>query len=111
MPSTSSTTSVSSATAQTAHDVSRPDTQSVASANTQQNDQEREKEREAERLYEERIEEEYAKQPPFKSLPSPKMHNIRAFSEIDLALYHVNIHQSSLANAPLPGTYIAVAAS
>ncbi|KAJ8118532.1 hypothetical protein OPT61_g503 [Boeremia exigua] len=63
MPSTSSTTSVSSATAQTSHDVARPDTQSVASANTQQNDQEKEKEKEkeAERLYEERIEEEYAK--------------------------------------------------
>lgn len=59
MPST--TTSVSSATAQTAHDVSRPDTQSVASANTQQSEQEKEQEREAERLYEERIEEEYAK--------------------------------------------------
>jgi len=60
MPSTS-TTSVSSATAESSHDVSRPETQSVASANIQQSDQEREKEREAERLYEERIEEEYAK--------------------------------------------------
>ncbi len=61
MPSTSTTTSVSSATAQTAHDVARPDTQSVASTNMQQNDQDKEKEREAEMLYEERIEEEYAK--------------------------------------------------
>ena len=56
------TTSVSSATAETAHDVASPSTQSVASANTQQTEQEKEeKEKEAERLYEERIEEEYAK--------------------------------------------------
>jgi len=57
-------TSVSSATAETAHDVANPSTQSVASASTQQQDQEqdeKEKEKEAERLYEERIEEEYAK--------------------------------------------------
>lgn len=57
-------TSVSSATAETAHDVANPRTQSVASASTQQQDQEqdeKEKEKEAERLYEERIEEEYAK--------------------------------------------------
>jgi hypothetical protein len=63
-----STTSVSSATAETAHDVASPSTQSVASASTQQREQEQdkkeqeqEKEKEAERLYEERIEEEYAK--------------------------------------------------
>jgi hypothetical protein len=55
-------TSVSSATAETAHDVANPSTQSVASASTQQQDQEQdEKEKEAERLYEERMEEEYAK--------------------------------------------------
>lgn len=57
-------TSVSSATAETAHDVANPSTQSVASASTQQQDQEqdeKEKEKEAERLYEERMEEEYAK--------------------------------------------------
>lgn len=60
MPSTS-TTPVSFTTAQTAHDVARPDTQSVASTNMQQNDQDKEKDREAEMLYEERIEEEYAK--------------------------------------------------
>lgn len=57
-------TSVSSATAETAHDVANPSTQSVASASTQQQDQEqdeKEKEKETERLYEERIEEEYAK--------------------------------------------------
>lgn len=59
MSSTSS--SISSAIAQTAHDVERPSTQSVASANTQQSEQDEEKEKEAERLYEERIEEEYAK--------------------------------------------------
>jgi hypothetical protein len=57
----SATKSVSSATAQTAHDVARPGTQSVASANTQQSEQEKEQEREADRLYDERIEEEYAK--------------------------------------------------
>ena len=57
-------TSVSSATAETAHDVANPSTQSVASASTQQQDQEqdeKDKEKETERLYEERIEEEYAK--------------------------------------------------
>lgn len=57
----SSSPSISSTTAQTALDVERPSTQSVASANTQQNEQDKEKEKEAERLYEERIEEEYAK--------------------------------------------------
>jgi hypothetical protein len=57
----SATTSVSSATAQTAHDVARPETQSVASANTQQSEQVKKQDWEAERLYEERIEEEYAK--------------------------------------------------
>jgi hypothetical protein len=57
-------TSVSSATAETAHDVANPSTQSVASASTQQQEKEqdeKEKEKEAERLYEERMEEEYAK--------------------------------------------------
>jgi hypothetical protein len=55
-------TSVSSATAETAHDVANPSTQSVASASTQQQDQEQdEKEKEAERLYEGRMEQEYAK--------------------------------------------------
>ena len=61
MPSTTSTPTISSATAQTAQDVSRPDTQSVASATTQQTSQDQEKEKEAGRLYEERMEEEYAK--------------------------------------------------
>lgn len=45
-------TSVSSATAETAHDVANPSTQSVASASTQQQDQEqdkKEKEKEKER--------------------------------------------------------------
>ena len=59
MSSTTLATSVSSASAQTAHDVVRPDTQSVASAKTQQSEQE--KEEEAERLYKEQIKEEYAK--------------------------------------------------
>ncbi|KAH7356089.1 hypothetical protein BKA66DRAFT_574832 [Pyrenochaeta sp. MPI-SDFR-AT-0127] len=48
----------SSATAQTAHNVENPSTQSVASAT---HTQKTEQEKEAERLYEERIEEEYAK--------------------------------------------------
>jgi len=61
MPSTSdksqSQTSTS-ATAQTAHEVARPATQSVASA---VHSRKTEAELEAERLYEERMEEEYAK--------------------------------------------------
>lgn len=48
----------STATAQTAHQVEKPETQSVASAT---HTQKSEAELEAERLYEERIEEEYAK--------------------------------------------------
>ncbi|KAF2787218.1 hypothetical protein K505DRAFT_329815 [Melanomma pulvis-pyrius CBS 109.77] len=54
--STSKTTS--SATAQTAHEVEKPSTQSVASAS---HAQKTDAELEAERLYEERMEDEYAK--------------------------------------------------
>lgn len=39
------------------------------------------------------------------------MHIIRAFSAIDPAPSHVNVQQVILANAPLPGIYIAVAAT
>ncbi|KAF2473549.1 uncharacterized protein BDR25DRAFT_123816 [Lindgomyces ingoldianus] len=54
----SATQTTTSATAQTAHEVSNQSTQGVASTNHQQKT---DAELEAERLYEERIEEEYAK--------------------------------------------------
>lgn len=61
LPSTtnqSTDATTSSAAAQTAHEVEKPSTQSVASAT---HTQKTEAELEAERLYEERMEEEYAK--------------------------------------------------
>ncbi|KAF2451555.1 hypothetical protein P171DRAFT_478592 [Karstenula rhodostoma CBS 690.94] len=61
LPSTtdkSSDKSISSASAQTAHDVEKSSTQSVASAT---HTEKTEAEMQAERLYEERMEEEYAK--------------------------------------------------
>lgn len=58
MPST--VTSVSSATTKIARDVSRPETRSVASADTRQSNLEKDQDREAKRSYPERIEEEYA---------------------------------------------------
>jgi hypothetical protein len=55
---TSKSVDKSSTTAQTAHEVEKPSTQSVASAS---HSQKTEEELQAEHLYEERMEEEYAK--------------------------------------------------